>query len=132
MIPDRRGAVLIEFAILFPVLAAMLFGAIAYAQYFLLAHSAQQLANDAARAAIAGLTPMERREISQATVARGVARLGTVRADEFASALDDGDGPIVVRVRIDARRQALMAIPLVPLPDPIIERVATILPGGVP
>lgn len=128
---DRRGAVLIEFAILFPLLAAMLFGTIAYAQHFLLAHSAQQVANDASRAALAGLTGRERREIAERVVVQRMTDLGIVRAGEFSSTLDDRNGVIAVRVRIDARRTAFRALPIIPLPDPIIERSATTLAGGI-
>ena len=39
-----------EFAIVAPVLVMLVFGILMYGGYFLMAHSVQQLANDAARA----------------------------------------------------------------------------------
>src|SRR3546814_1825318 len=57
---DRRGAVIVEMALVLPLLVTLLLGLVCYGQYFLIAHSVQQIANDAARATIGGLTSDER------------------------------------------------------------------------
>ncbi len=57
---DRSGATAVEFAFLAPVLMFMLMGIGGYGGYFWMSHSVQQLANDAARAAIPGTTATER------------------------------------------------------------------------
>ena len=44
-------------ALVLPALTLLLLGIFGYGQYFLLAHSAQQMANDAARATIARPIP---------------------------------------------------------------------------
>ena len=85
---DRRGAAIVEFAILLPVLIVMLFGMLAYGQYFLLAHSVQQLANDAARATVAGVTPAERLTIAGATVTREKSSLPEAAAATITTAID--------------------------------------------
>jgi len=54
------GAAALEFAILAPVFLLFGAGMLAYAIYFGAAHSLQQLAADAARISIAGLTASER------------------------------------------------------------------------
>src|SRR5271163_3519674 len=64
----QSGAAAVEFAIIGPVLVLMLLGVAAYGGYFWLAHSVQQLANDGARAAIAGLSQPERSQLAQSTV----------------------------------------------------------------
>ena len=53
---DRSGATAVEFAFLAPVLIFILMGITGYGGYFWISHSVQQLANDAARAAIPGTT----------------------------------------------------------------------------
>jgi len=60
LIGAETGAAALEFAILAPVFLLMATGMLAYGIYFGAAHSVQQLAADAARTSIAGLTPAER------------------------------------------------------------------------
>ena len=48
---SKRGGAALEFAIVAPVLMMLLLGIFVYGGYFLVAHTTQQLANDAARAA---------------------------------------------------------------------------------
>ena len=57
---DSSGAAALEFAILCPVFLLLAIGMIAYAIYFGAAHSVQQLAADAARVSIGGLSTTER------------------------------------------------------------------------
>lgn len=63
---DARGTAAVEFAILTPVFLLLLTGMMAYGVYFGAAHSLQQLAADAARTAIAGLTEGERNRLVNA------------------------------------------------------------------
>ena len=60
---NDSGAAALEFAILTPMFLLMTTGMIAYAIYFGAAHSVQQLAADAARTSIAGLTTTERNSL---------------------------------------------------------------------
>jgi hypothetical protein len=63
------GATAVEFAIVAPVLLMLLFGILVYGGYFLMSHSVQQLANDAARAAVGGMTDAERQQLAAGTLA---------------------------------------------------------------
>lgn len=128
---DRRGAAIVEFAILLPVLIVMLFGMLAYGQYFLLAHSVQQLANDAARATVAGVTPAERLTIAGATVTREKSSLPEAAAATITTAIDEATEKVTVRVRLDASNTPLFKTALFPMPDPVIERRAVVRPGGI-
>src|SRR3546814_13515496 len=56
---DRRGAVIVEMALVLPLLVTLLLGLVCYGQYFLIAHRVQPIANDAARATLGGLTSDE-------------------------------------------------------------------------
>lgn len=51
---NQRGVSVVEFALLAPIFITLLFGMLAYGQYFYLSRSVQQIANNAARAMIAG------------------------------------------------------------------------------
>ena len=59
----EEAAAALEFAILAPVFILLGTGMIAYAIYFGAAHSVQQLAADAARTSIAGLSTAERQAL---------------------------------------------------------------------
>lgn len=59
-----RGAVVIETALVLPIIIMMVFGIISYGSWFMVAHGVQQAANDGARAAVAGLNDTDRRTIA--------------------------------------------------------------------
>lgn len=128
---DRRGSAIIEFAIVLPVLVLLLFGLLAYGQYFLLAHSAQQLANDAARATVAGLSTAERLSLAQASVNREKAALPEAARSTITTAVDEAVDQVTVRVRLDASNVTLFRSQIIPMLDPVIERRAVIRPGGI-
>lgn len=65
----QAGAAALEFAILAPVFLLMATGLLAYGIYFGAAHSVQQLAADAARTSVAGLTASERASLVASFVA---------------------------------------------------------------
>ncbi|UVO51837.1 pilus assembly protein [Sphingomonas sp. SUN019] len=127
---DERGATIVEFALVLPLLAMLLLGILGYGQYFLLAHSAQQLANDAARATVAGLSPGERLTIANAAVARSLSTLPELKPQTVSLAVTEASELVTVRVRIDASGNPMFRVPLVPMPDPLIERRAVVRQGG--
>ena len=128
---DQRGATIVEFALVLPMLAALLLGMLSYGQYFLIAHSAQQLANDAARATVAGVSATERVTIANASVARALANLPEVKPQTVSLAVSEASEQVTVRVRIDASANPTFHVPLVPMPDPLIERRAVVHQGGL-
>jgi Flp pilus assembly protein TadG len=127
---DRRGTAVIEFALLFPLLALVLFGILGYGQYFLLAHSAQQLANDAARATVAGLSDTERRTLAAASVARELASLPEIARYGVTTDVSEAAQLVTVRVRVDASTMPLMHMAWLPMPPATIDRRAVMRPGG--
>ena len=52
-------------------------------------------------------------------------------ADRVSTLIDESGGLVTVRVRFDASNIGLFRTPLVPMPDPVIERRAVIRAGGV-
>lgn len=132
---DRRGATAVEFALLAPVFLLLLFGMIAYGVYFGASHSVEQIAADAARTAIAGLSGPER----QSLVARFVSRnAGTYPfIDPNSLSVETADNPadsnqFVVRVRYDASGLPVWnMLHGLPLPGRTISRSSTIRIGGI-
>lgn len=128
---NRDGSPAVEFAFIAPVLLAMLMGIISYGCYFWTAHTVQQLANDAARAAIAGLTDSERTELARSTLHTDLA--GQPGMDPRKIRLDVArqNTTLTVRVGYDGGSTIFAALgQIAPMPDPQIERTASVRLGG--
>jgi Flp pilus assembly protein TadG len=78
---DNSGAAAVEFALVGPLLMLMLMGMFTYGGYFLTAHTVQQFANDAARAAIAGLDDEERLAMAEQSLRAALSAQGHMRGD---------------------------------------------------
>lgn len=128
---DRRGTALIEFALLLPFLMTMLVGMVAFGEYFLIAHGTQQLANDAARATLSGLTASERARIARDTVSQGADMIGLVSPDRITTSVTEVSNRITVTVQVDTSGVPLLGNQFVPMPSHLIRRSAGAHPGGV-
>lgn len=123
---DRNGTVLIEAAMAMPLLIMLLLGIVMYAGYFMAAHSLQQAANEAARAAIAGMDDAERSQIVDATLAAGVLRTGTLHHN-LVTVTKARDGAYYsVTLVYPIGQTGLYRTSLVPLPDNTISRTAIV------
>ncbi len=71
---SEEGAVAVEFALLAPLLFTLLFGIICFGYFFMVAHSVQQLAAEAARASVYGITTSERHDLAEDFVDAGSTR----------------------------------------------------------
>lgn len=127
----RRGASVVEFALLAPLFVAILFGMLGYGQYFYVSHAVQQIANDAARATIEGLTTAERTALATASVAREGAAQGSLDARRLVTTVTDSNGVTVVAVQYDASNVAILSSGLLPFPDRTIVRRAQVRTGGI-
>jgi Flp pilus assembly protein TadG len=128
---NQRGASVVEFALLAPIFITLLFGMLGYGQYFYLSHSVQQIANNAARATIAGLNTAERTSIATDAVTREGQAQGSLIAARLGSSVTDASGYTTVTVRYDASNIALLRTGLLPMPGTTIERRALVRNGGV-
>lgn len=125
------GATAVEFAIVAPVLLMLLFGILVYGGYFLMSHSIQQLANDAARAAVAGMTDTERRQLAQGALADELPTYGYLSPAETQLTYSDRGGVMTVGVAYDASGSPLWALNgLIPMPSTTIVRSASVQVGG--
>lgn len=132
---DRRGATAVEFALLAPVFLLLLFGMTAYGVYFGASHSIEQIAADAARTAIAGLSPPERQSLVALFVSRNAGTYPFI--DPRRLSVETADNPadsnqVVVRVRYDASGLPIWnMLQGLPLPGRTISRSSTIRIGGI-
>ncbi len=129
---EKRASAAVEFAIVGPVLILLMLGMVTYGGYFLTAHTVQQLANDAARAAIAGLDDDERLSLARESAAASLAGQDFMRDQVSELTVTRAGDMMAVRVTYDAREDLYWSFEsLVPVPSPDISRTATIRLGGL-
>jgi len=131
---NSSGASAVEFALVAPVLIALLFGIVAFGSALGFAHSLQTAASEGARAAIAGLDPDERAALATSAVRNNLAAnvLLNPRAVSVSAGPDAVDGDIfTVTLRYDTSGGILgMLSRLLPVPISIV-RTASIRRGGL-
>lgn len=128
---DRSGTAAIEFAIVGPVLILMLMGLMAYGGYFWMSHMVQQLTNDAARSAVAGLTAAERSQLAATTVSLEAPNYAFLDANRAAVSVNSDTQSVTIAVAYDASNTPFWALhKLLPMPSSTIRRTATIKLGG--
>ncbi len=128
---DEEGGLAVEFALLAPVLLAILLGVCAYGGYFWMSHSVQQLANDAARAAVGGLDATERQSLAQQVVTSEALSYPSLDITRAHVNLVDTTTQLTVNVAYDASGSPFWAASgLVPMPSTTLTRTATIKLGG--
>ena len=132
---DISGSVAIEFALICPVLLLLLLGILAYGLYFLAAHSAAQIAANAARASVAGITDAEREKLARNAVALEL-KSHPLFLDHTTVVVTAGRVPTDptsyrVAVTYDAERLPIWNLSsFLPLPARHIEQSAVIKIGG--
>ena len=128
---DRGGAVAVEFALISPLLITLLWGIVSYGGYFFTAHTVQQLANDAARAAIAGLDDAERTQLAHDCVAREAASFAQMQRRPPAVAFANDGRSIAISVTYDGTTDPFWAFGLLGvMPSPQLTRTGIVLLGG--
>lgn len=130
----RRGASAVEFAIVFPLFIAILFGILIYGSYIAIVHGVQQIAAEAARASVGGLSDAERVTLARDNITANVASYPLIASSRLtlqSAATDAGTSVFSVTVRYDASNMFIFQLPtLVPAPNKIIVRSAAIQRGG--
>ncbi|GAN00476.1 Mll7596 protein [alpha proteobacterium U9-1i] len=132
MLRNEGGTAAVEFAIIAPVLIAMLMGIISFGSYFWTAHTVQQMANDAARAAIGGLSDPERTELARASLSAGMADQGMMDPTRMSVEISRTGPSLTVSVAYDASDSIFAALSsLIPITETRVERSASIRLGGL-
>lgn len=131
---NERGAAAVEFAILGSIFIMMLIGIIAFGLYFTVAHGVQQVAAEAARAAVGGLSDSERGALAEARALEVVETYPFLQAGHLtvASQAVAGDVDLFqVTVTYDATHLGLSAFAnILPLPPNAISRTSIVRRGG--
>lgn len=130
----RRGTAAIEFAIVVPVFVMLLFGIISYGTYLAVVHGVQQLAAEAARASVAGMTDDERNTLARRYITGNIGAYPLLSAQHLtldSVRTDAATGVFSVTVHYDLSDMPLFALPsIVPAPPSSVVRSAAILRGG--
>ena len=128
---EGRGAAAVEFAILSPLLLLLLLGIVAYGGYFLMAHSVQQLANDAARAALPGLSDSERKQLATQSLSNELPTYSFLDPRLVQLGYADQAQVMTVNIAYDASGSPFWALNgVIPMPPASIVRAASVQVGG--
>jgi Flp pilus assembly protein TadG len=131
---DRRAVAAVEFALVFPLFIAVVFGIIVFGSYLVVVHGVQQLAAEAARSSIAGLTDSERASLAQSYVTTNLSYYPLISPSRVSvsAAPSSGDGNVfVVTVQYDDSNSLIYLLPqFIPTPSPTIVESAAIPRGG--
>ncbi|KSV79718.1 TadE/TadG family type IV pilus assembly protein [Ensifer adhaerens] len=134
LIGGRDGAAAIEFAIIAPLFFMCVLTLIAYGVYLSAAHSIQQIAADAARTAIAGLSQTERERLATDYIRRTTMDQAFIKSSRMTVTVrDDANNAnqFTVRIKYDAGDLPIFNLFTFAMPSEQIERFATIRIGGV-
>jgi len=131
---DNRGASAVEFAIIAPLLLTFLFGIIAFGAYLAVVHGVQQLAAEAARSSVAGITNTERSSLAQNYVTANAGAYPLILPEHLsvsAAPSPSSENVFVVTLTYDASTMFIYSLPnFFPLPSSNIVRQAAIQRGG--
>lgn len=117
-----------------PVFLAIVFGIVMFGAYLAMVHSVQQLAAEAARSSVAGLSENERSSLANnyvASNAKSYPLISPSRLTVNAATSSSDANVFVVTVKYDASGSFIYSLPsFVPSPPPTIARSAAIPRGG--
>lgn len=128
---EQSGAAALEFAIVGPMFVVMLLGLCGYGGYFWMSHAVQQVANDAARAAMAGLDDAERTSLATSALNSEIGDYVWLKPAKASLTVTNATDRISVSVAYDASETPFWSMKgLVPMPSTTITRTATVRLGG--
>ncbi|MFB6420113.1 MULTISPECIES: TadE/TadG family type IV pilus assembly protein [Bradyrhizobium] len=128
-----RGASAVEFALITPLFLLMLFGIVIFGGYLTMVHGVQQLAAEAARSSVAGISDSERNTIATGYVSAHASTYPLLDPGKLAVSAAPSSSAAnvyVVTVTYDASGSIVFALPLVRAPTSTIIRSAAIPYGG--
>lgn len=132
-LPCRRGASAVEFAMVLPLFLTLVFGIVVFGSYLAVVHGVQQLAAEAARSSIAGMSDSERGSIASSYVSANAGTYPLIDASHLtvnAATSAANANVYVVTVNYDASGMFIYGLPFVPMPPSAIVRSAAIPYGG--
>ncbi len=131
---DSRASSAVEFAMIAPCFVLLVFGILSFGTVFSIYHGVQQLASEAARASVAGLSDTEADQIARSFVKQNVgsyAFLDPANLTVSTSAGGDSSNTFKVSLRYDMSSLFIFGLSrLLPTPAPLVQRTAVIQRGG--
>jgi hypothetical protein len=129
------GTSAVEFALVAPVLFMIVFGIGVYGAYLGAKHNLDQLAAEAARATIPGITDQERGDLARRSVEAALRSGSLFRRDSLVIAVgaDPGDADIyTVTLNFDAATLGLKGFArLLPMPPDLLRSSVSVRRGGL-
>jgi Flp pilus assembly protein TadG len=116
-----------------PVFLTIVFGIVVFGSYLAVVHGVQQLAAEAARSSIAGLSEAERSSIASAYVTANAGTYPLINAAQLsvtAATSASNANVFVVTVNYNASGMFIYSLPFVPMPPSQVVRSAAIPYGG--
>ena len=129
----RRGATAVEFAMILPIFLTLVFGIVVFGSYLAMVHGVQQLAAEAARSSIAGLSDSERSSLAASYVTANIGSYPLIVAGNVtvnAATSTTNPNVFIVSVSYNASGTFIYSLPFVPSPPSTIVRTAAIPYGG--
>jgi Flp pilus assembly protein TadG len=129
----RRGASAVEFAMVLPVFLTIVFGIVVFGSYLAVIHGVQQLAAEAARSSVAGMSETERGTLAKSYVSANAdtyPQIDKTHLSVNAATSGANANVFVVTVNYDASSMFIYSLPFVPMPPTLIARSAAIPYGG--
>lgn len=123
---DARGAVLIEAAILLPILLMLLVGMVNYGLWFMAAHAVQEAANEGARASLAGIDDTERQTLANDAVNQSISAAGVVNPVLVTVSSVSSGSFYTVTVNYNVGQAKFFAAALLPMPQGPIQRASVV------
>jgi Flp pilus assembly protein TadG len=124
---DRGGSAAVEFALIGPILIAVLLAAVVYGGGFLMAQSVQSLASEAARASIGGLDAAERALLAEEEARAAARDIGALDASRLSVRVEDDGVTLRVVAAYDIHDHPIMLLAaMLPRPPETIERAAAV------
>jgi len=122
----ERGSVLVEAAFALPLMIILLLGILLYGGWLMTAHSLQQAANDAARAAVAGMTATERRALVDESVNASRPSFPLPGAQTIGVAANSNSGYYTVTLTYNLSNAPFFSAAIFPMPAAQIQRSAVV------
>jgi Flp pilus assembly protein TadG len=129
----QHGASAVEFALLLPLFLMLVFGIVVFGSYLTMVHDVQQLAAEAARTSVAGVTNNERNSLATGYVAQNASSYPLLAPNNLtvnAAPSSSNANVYVVTVNYNAAGSFIFSLPFVPTPATTIVRSAAIPYGG--
>ena len=130
---SRSGAAAIEFALVVPVFFVLLFGIVVFGSYLAVVHSVQQLAAEAALAAVAGMSDTERNSLALAYINSNVSSYPLLVPSSLTlnNSVTSASSVFQITLNYDLSSSFIYQLPsFVPSPPKTIIRSAAIQRGG--